>query len=138
MTKLITSDFFLPYNPELKERARELRKNMTPAERKLWRECLRDFPFPVLRQRPIDYFIVDFYCPKLKLVIEVDGESHFVGNGEAYDDRRTKILNSHGLKVLRFTNREVMASLEVVYKTIMALAEDKGNIPNKKYLFEEE
>ncbi|HBE56853.1 MAG TPA: endonuclease, partial [Cyanobacteria bacterium UBA11366] len=77
MTNLKHSDFHLPYNPALVARAKELRKNMTPAEKKLWYGYLRTFQFRVLRQRPIDHFIVDFYCPSLKLVIEVDGESHF-------------------------------------------------------------
>jgi very-short-patch-repair endonuclease len=78
-----TSDFHLPYNPQLVARAKELRRNSTPAEKKLWQNCFRTFPLRVLRQRPIDYFIVDFYCAALKLVIEVDGESHFTDEGQA-------------------------------------------------------
>jgi very-short-patch-repair endonuclease len=73
-TELIDSDFHLPYNPKLVERAKNLRKNMTPAEKKLWYSYLRNFKFRVLRQKPIDNFIVDFYCAKLKLVIEIDGD----------------------------------------------------------------
>nr|WP_226577239.1 DUF559 domain-containing protein [Microseira wollei] len=73
---LIDTCFHLPYNPQLVERAKELRKNMTPAEKKLWNNYLRRFQFRVLRQRPIDNFIVDFYCANLKLVIEIDGEKH--------------------------------------------------------------
>lgn len=69
-------NFHLPYDRDLIIKAKELRQNMTVAEKKLWHEYLKIFKFRVLRQRPIDYFIVDFYCASLKLVIEVDGESH--------------------------------------------------------------
>ena len=76
MTKnnFITNDFHLPYNRNLVTRAKELRKNITLAEKKLWYGYLRKFPLRVLRQKPIDNFIVDFYCAKLKLVIEIDGD----------------------------------------------------------------
>jgi very-short-patch-repair endonuclease len=77
----------LPYNPDLVPRAKELRKNMTPAERKLWNEYLRTFPYRVHRQRPINHYIVDFYCPKLKLIIEVDGDSHFTPESQEYDQK---------------------------------------------------
>jgi len=97
------SDFHLPYNRHLVEKAKELRKNMTPAERKLWYGYLRTFKFRVLRQRPIDNFIVDFFCAQLKLVIEVDGEGHFTNDGRDYDWERTHFLEGYGLKVLRFT-----------------------------------
>ena len=63
-----TDHHHLPYNPKLVERAKELRKNMTKAERKLWYDYLRNFKYRVHRQRPIDQFIVDFYCFELKLV----------------------------------------------------------------------
>jgi len=68
----------------------------------------------VLRQRPIDNLIVDFYCAKLKLVIEVDGESHFTEQGKQYDSQRTSILEGYGLKVVRFTNLEVLQDFAAV------------------------
>ncbi len=111
---LITTGFHLPYNPKLIECARELRKNMTAAEKTLWYHCLRDFPYRVLRQRPIDHYIVDFYCPALRLVIEIDGESHFTDDGKESDEHRTAILNAYGLRVVRFTNREVMTDVAAV------------------------
>jgi very-short-patch-repair endonuclease len=86
---LTQNEYHLPYNPDLIARARELRKMMTPEEKKLWYDYLRNFKFKVLRQRPIDHFIVDFYCPSLKLVIEVDGEVHFSDESQAYDYERT-------------------------------------------------
>lgn len=70
---LNVTDFHLPYNPQLVQRAKQLRQNPTLAEKKLWQNYLRTFPFRVLRQRPIHHFIVDFYCAALKLVIEIDG-----------------------------------------------------------------
>jgi very-short-patch-repair endonuclease len=114
MRQNITTDFHLPYKAGLVERAKELRKNMTVAEKKLWNEYLKTFPFRVLRQRPIDRFIVDFYCSKLKLVIEVDGDSHFIDNAPAYDQERTNILEGYGLTVIRFTNQQVLQEFEAV------------------------
>jgi very-short-patch-repair endonuclease len=111
---LITTGFHLPYRPKLIECARELRKNMTAAEKRLWYDCLRNFPYRVLRQRPIDHYIVDFYCPALHLVIEIDGESHFTDDGKESDEQRTEILTAYGLRVVRFTNREVMADVTAV------------------------
>jgi len=110
--------FHLPYNRQLVEKAKELRKNMTPAEKRLWYGYLRTFKFLVLRQRPIDSFIVDFFCAQLRLVIEVDGESHFTDEGKDYDWERTQILEGYGLKVLRFTNNEVLQDWEGVCRRI--------------------
>ena len=91
---------------------------MTPAEKKLWYSYLRTFKFRVLRQRPIDNFIVDFFCAGLKLVIEVDGASHFTDEGRDYDWEKTQILEGYGLKVLRFTNDEVLQDWEGVCRRI--------------------
>jgi very-short-patch-repair endonuclease len=117
---LNATDFHLPYNPKLIDRARELRKNLTPAERKLWYEYLRNFKYRVLRQRPIDHFIVDFYCHSLKFVIEVDGDSHFTEEAEAADRERTQQLESYGIRVIRFTNQEVVKDFEGVCSRIEA------------------
>jgi len=112
--------YFLPYNPKLIEKAKEMRQNPTFAEKKLW-QYFRSHPpfnrggnFKVWRQKPIDNFIVDFYCPKLNLVIEVDGDSHFTEQGMSYDLERTRILEGYGLRVIRFTNDEVIHSFEGV------------------------
>ena len=121
MVKLNKSDFHLPYNPALIARAKELRKNMTPAEKKLWYGYLRNFDSKVLRQRPIDYFIVDFYCPSLKLVIEVDGESHYSNEGQDYDRERTQRLEGYKIKVVRFTNQQVLGGFEGVCGEIQRL-----------------
>jgi very-short-patch-repair endonuclease len=97
----------LRYNPELKERARKLRNNMTPAEKDLWYRFLRNHKYKFLRQKPIGDYIVDFYCPSLKLVIEIDDESHYGEINERYDNKRTEFLNKLNLKVIRFFNKEV-------------------------------
>ncbi|MEM8638826.1 MAG: endonuclease domain-containing protein [Cyanobacteria bacterium P01_G01_bin.54] len=110
----------LPYNRNLINRAKELRQNPTPAEHKLWHGYLRTFKYRVLRQRPIDHFIVDFYCAKLKLVIEIDGDSHFTPEAQVYDKERTQKLESYGLNVLRFTNHEVLQNFTGVCETIDA------------------
>ena len=112
---------FLPYNPQLVARAREMRKNPTPAERKLWYGFLRTFKYRVLRQRPIDNFIVDFYCPRLGLVIEVDGDSHYTEESMQNDSARTAVLEGYGLRVLRFSNHEVMENFEAVCDAVAGI-----------------
>lgn len=91
---------------------------MTTAEKKLWLHYLNQFKFRVLRQRPIDHFIVDFYCATLKLVIEIDGDSHYTIEGLAYDEERTQILEGYGLSIVRFTNQEVMNNFDAVCQRI--------------------
>ena len=118
MTTFKEGDYFLPYNSQLVPRAKEMRNNPTIAERKLW-GYLRNFPVKFWRQRPIDNFIVDFYCPKLKLVIEVDGDSHFTESGLVYDEERTRVLEGYGLRVIRFNNDEVLQNFEGVCEQIM-------------------
>ena len=115
---LIGSEFYLPYDRNLLDRAKEMRRCPTLAERKLWNLYLKSFRVRVLRQRPIDYFIVDFFCAALRLVIEVDGGVHFTEQGQAHDAARSEILKGYGLRVLRFTNEEVMEKFEWVCEVI--------------------
>jgi very-short-patch-repair endonuclease len=96
------------YTKALIPRARAMRQEMTRAEAKLWFELLRDFSPRVRRQRPFGRFIVDFYCAACQVVIEVDGNSHFTPDGLAYDAERTAFLEGLGLRVVRFTNAEVL------------------------------
>ena len=86
------SPFHLPYNSKLVDRAKQMRRNPTPAEKKLWEEYLKTFSHRVLRQRPIEHFIVDFYCAALRLVIEIDGEVHLCESAQTYDAERTILL----------------------------------------------
>ena len=106
------------YNPLLIQRAQAMRRDMTPAERRLWYDCLQHLPVKFRRQRPVGRFIVDFYAPSAKLVIEVDGESHFDAQGVAYDRERTAFLQGVGMTVVRFTNDEVLQQLEGVFVRI--------------------
>ncbi|WP_430540980.1 endonuclease domain-containing protein [Roseofilum capinflatum] len=109
----------LPYNPKITSIAKQMRQNPTPAERQLW-TFLRTFPRRFLRQRPIDNFIVDFYCASLKLVIEVDGDSHYTEQGKASDAERTQILQGYGLTVIRFTNEQVLTNFEGVCTQLLS------------------
>ncbi|WP_413160071.1 endonuclease domain-containing protein [Capilliphycus salinus ALCB114379] len=118
MTNLKQGKYFLPYNPKLVDQAKEMRKNPTSPERKLW-DFLKNFPWKMWRQKPIYNFIVDFYCPKLKLVIEVDGDSHFSSEGMVYDAEITKVLEGYGLQVVRFTNHQVLCEFEGVCQVIL-------------------
>ena len=129
---LITTGFHLPYNPQLIAQTREMRKNPTPAEKKLWYEYLRAYKPRFLRQRPIDNYIVDFYCAQRKLVIEIDGDSHFTDEGIEYDQARTHILEGYGLRVMRFTNKEVLENFDAVCAAIEEIPPtplDKGGYP---------
>lgn len=100
--------------PEQIENARRLRKEMTGEERKLWYEFLRTYPVRFMRQRPIDRFIVDFYCAQAKLVIEVDGSQHYEADGIAYDAERSEVLAARGIDVLRVPNNEVRQNFRAV------------------------
>jgi len=104
----------------MKDRRRELRSRTTPAETILWKE-LRDVRFlryPFRRQHSIGFYIVDFYCPKLKLVIEVDGHIHDLKERKEYDLEREAYLKGSGLQILRFANEQVMNDLDSVLEQI--------------------
>ena len=91
----------------LKHLANHLRKNMTAEERHLWFQFLQQYPIRFLRQKPIRGYIVDFYCAKARLVVEIDGSQHFDPAEKAYDLERTRRLMAYGIKVLRFSNRDI-------------------------------
>ena len=109
-------------NNRMLDRAKELRRNMTPQERKLWYLFLRDYPVKIYKQRIIDSFIVDFYCARAKLVIELDGSQHYTNQGVAYDRERSAMIAKYDLKVLRFTNEEIEhhfnEACELIHQTI--------------------
>ena len=96
-----------PYNKSNIPLAKNLRKNMTPWERKLWYEFLRNYPVRFQRQKAIGDFIVDFYCAKAQLVIELDGSGHYTDEQAEKDKLRSTALNQQGLKVLRFCNLDI-------------------------------
>ena|SRR5438477_9021652 len=109
---------FLDYRRRLKRSAQRLRRDPTPAERKLWFEYLRDLPEKFTRQKPLGNYIADFYCAAKMLVIELDGDSHFTSPAQAYDRRRTDALEAQGVRIVRFTNPEVMQQFEAVCERI--------------------
>ena len=110
-------------SPAIKQRAKELRLEQTPAEKKLWRilhdRRLGDYKFR--RQHPIGRFIVDFYCAEAGLIIEIDGDSH--ADQVDYDLERTKWLQDRDYHVIRFTNRDVKQNLGGVAEKILELCD---------------
>ena len=107
---------YIPYRRSLTSRARALRQQATPAERKLWYEFLRMLPEKFTRQKPIGDYIADFYCSQKYLVVEVDGDSHF--EPDKSDERRTSYFTSIGLLEIRFTNQDVFNKLDGVVAEI--------------------
>ena len=107
------------------EKARKLRREMTPHERKLWYLFLRKYPVKIYKQRIIDRFIVDFYCASAKLIIEVDGSQHYEEQGQAYDMDRSAILESYGLKVIRYSNREIDREFPAVCEQIDQIIKER-------------
>ena len=105
---------FTGYDKKLKSRADELRKNMTQQEWNLWYFYLRNHRLKWYRQRIIDRFIVDFYCHAAKLVIEIDGKQHYTDQGIVYDTERTQVLQGYGLKVLRYTNQQLVDNFQEI------------------------
>lgn len=119
----------IAYNSHLKQNARRLRTHATTSEKRLWAHIRRRqrHGFRFLRQRPIGAYIVDFYAPELRLVIEVDGASHR-GNLEA-DLERQSWLEQQGLHVLRFSDQQVLHDIENVVRMLDGWIEERT--PNK-------
>ena len=111
------------HNPDLTNTAKALRKNMTEQERKLWYCFLRDYPVRFLRQKVIDDYIVDFYCAKASLVIELDGSQHFEEAAQEYDRKRSEALEKRGLRIVRIPNNEVNENFSGVCEYIEKLIE---------------
>ena len=118
--KSIEQEMFYGAKPQIFEKARELRRSSTLAEKSLWKHMrnkkLSDSAFR--RQHPIDIYIVDFYCHQQKLVIEVDGEIHNSKFAKERDEGRTAEIEQFGIKVIRFTNEEILENIEQVLKII--------------------
>ena len=94
-------------NPELTVLAQQLRKNMTPQERKLWYDGLIKLPWKFRGQKVIERYIIDFYCAETKIAIEVDGSQHYDEREQSNDEERTAFLNGKGITVLRYSNYDV-------------------------------
>ena len=98
--------------------ARQLRKAMTPAEKKLWFLYFRKIPVRVYRQRMVAGYIIDFYCASAKIAIEIDGGQHYDPEMIEEDKKRSEELENLGIRVLRFTNAEVNRAFEAVCEEI--------------------
>ena len=105
-------------NPKLTANAQSLRKNMTKEERHLWYNFLKELPVTVNRQKVIGPYIVDFYCACAKIVIELDGSQHYEDSGVTADTARDAYLQSLGLTVLRYSNREINQQFHSVCEDI--------------------
>ena len=118
--------FFLPYNKNLKEFSRDLRSHSTLSEILLWQKIrasqFRGYAFN--RQKPPGNYIVDFYCLKLDLVIEVDGNSHFFEESVVEDQERQKVIERMGVNFLRFSDLEVKRSMPIVLEEIGYFIDD--------------
>jgi very-short-patch-repair endonuclease len=106
--------------PDVFKKAKELRRYQTDAEKRLWAKLCRNqmLGLQFRRQHPINRFIVDFYCVKIKLVIEVDGSIHEIPENKVYDIGRSQILNDFGITLLRFSNNHIINDIENVLKII--------------------
>ena len=110
--------------PEIEAAARRLRRNMTPAEQKLW-QALKGKKLAGLKfraQHPVGLFVLDFYCPARKLVVELDGDVH--GEQADYDEVRTQQLEAYGYRVIRFRNEQVLEDLPSVLERILEAARE--------------
>ena len=106
-------------NPELREYAQSLRKNMTKEEKHLWYDFLKKLDVVVNRQKVIEAYIVDFCIPSAKLVIELDGSQHYEPDSKLYDKHRDDFLRSQGYTVLRYTNLDINSNFDGVCSDIL-------------------
>lgn len=116
-----------PYNKNLKQPSRDLRNNMTDAEKRLWSKlrAKQILGLQFYRQKSLLNFIVDFYCPAANLVIECDGGQHFTDEGLEADRVRDEVLVELGLVVLRFSNRQVLTEIDDVIELIFQTAQSR-------------
>ncbi len=116
----------IQYNPQLKQNARNLRKNPTDSESALWARLRRKQLLGVqfYRQKPIGNYIVDFYAHRLKLVVEIDGSQHLTSEHAERDRIRDQYLARLGIRVMRFNSREVLLETDAVVEVIAEAARE--------------
>ena len=121
----------LEYNKKNITLAKNLRKNATPQEDRLWYDFLSKYKIRFQRQKAIDNFIADFYCHKAKLIVEIDGSQHYTEEGKHKDEFRTEILEGYDLKIIRFKNHQINTNFHGVCRYIDAVVQaslsEKGN-----------
>lgn len=118
---------YIPYNKNLILKARRLRNKATPEENKLWYQYLAKSQIRFIRQKPIDNYILDFYCPEKKIGIEVDGSQHYTEEGMEYDRIRTEILNAYKIEIIRFTNHDIRNNFNEVCEHIENIINNRKN-----------
>ena len=106
-------------NSKLTGFSQQLRKEMTAEEKKLWYQFLKKMPYTFHRQKVIGSYIVDFYCAKAQLVIELDGTQHYETDGQKADAERDAFLSAQGLRVLRYSNRQINQEFSRVCEDIL-------------------
>ena len=111
------------HNKQLVPLAKQLRKEMTKEERHLWYDFLRGYPVRFLRQKVIDHYIVDFYCHDARLIVELDGSQPYEPEEHYRDAKRTQVLESRGLKVVRIPNNEINQNFRDVCEYIDQLVQ---------------
>ena len=106
-------------DPRARAQAGQLRRGATPAEKRLWKHlrARRLSRFKFRRQQPIGRFVVDFFCPAAKLIVEIDGDSH--ADDADRDVSRTRWLETRGYRVIRFVNADVHHRLDLVLEAIL-------------------
>ena len=115
---------FYEADPLIFENARELRNKLTPAEQTFWLRLKEQFPeYKFRRQHPISIYIADFYCHKLKLVIEIDGSIHDSEEAKLNDEKRERDLKNLDLTIIRFTNEQIKNEVERVIETVSSTIE---------------
>ena len=128
--RALTSKNHISYRIDLEEKAKELRKNQTPFEKIFWYEILKQDSlkkYKFTRQKPLLDYIADFYCSELQLVIELDGDQH--SENIEYDEKRTKELNDCWIRVVRYSNQEVLKTKEGVHENLIKVIEEQEKNP---------
>ena len=115
-TNRIDMNYKKPIPKSIKSRnlSRVLRNNATREENHLWYDFLRNYPIRFHRQYVIENYIVDFFCPKAKIIVEIDGSQHYYPENEVYDKRRTEIIERYGFTVIRYTNIDINQRFKAV------------------------
>ena len=126
----------MPDKKVLVERAHKMRKEPTEEENKLWHILLKKIRPRFLRQRVIGNYIVDFCCPKLKLIIEVDGEQHYMPENEKYENKRTAFLEQSGYKIIRFYNSDINKLIRNAEQTIIYTCKERAEELGKDVVVE--
>lgn len=115
----------MKHNSELTPLAQRLRREMTKEERKLWYDFLNTYPYRFRRQVAFGHYILDFYCSSAKLAVELDGSQHYSAVGASYDSLRSAFFEERGIRVIRFSNTDVMLRFRGVTEAIDSVVKER-------------